>query len=175
MSVFYANFYLIAPSTVVALWLRGRRVEAREALLGVILCFYSGYVLYLVFPAAPPRLYLESLGLFDITLRGGPILNFQQSLIRMMPHDASRAAFPSLHSAVSLLSLVYAWRHARWFFPWLLVAVVGLLLSTVYLRHHYVVDLLAGALLVPWALWIAPRFDRWWRRGADDGQAMGFS
>jgi membrane-associated phospholipid phosphatase len=37
----------------------------------------------------------------------------------------------------------------------------------VYLRHHYVVDLLAGAALVPWALWIAPRFDRWWSRGRD--------
>ena len=162
LSAFYGSFYLIAPSTVIVIWLGHRRAEARQALLGVILCFYTGYVLYLVFPAAPPRLYLESLGLFDITLRGGPILNFQQSLIRMMPHDASRAAFPSLHSAVSLLSLIYAWRFARWFFPVLFLGVAGLLVSTVYLRHHYVVDLLAGALLVPWALWIAPRFDRWW-------------
>jgi membrane-associated phospholipid phosphatase len=167
LSTFYGSFYLVAPATVIVLWFGGRRVEARQALLGVILCFYTGYVLYLVFPAAPPRLYLESLGMFDTTLRGGPILNFQQSLIRMMPHDASRAAFPSLHAAVSLLSLVYAWRHARWFFVVLLVGVSGLLVATVYLRHHYVVDLLAGAALVPWALWIAPRFDRWWSRGRD--------
>ncbi|MBL8141678.1 MAG: phosphatase PAP2 family protein [Acidobacteria bacterium] len=161
-SVFYASFFLIAPSTVLTIWLSGRREVAREALLGIILCFYSGYLLYVIFPAAPPRLYMESLGMFSVDLRGGPILDFQSALIRMVPDDASRAAFPSLHAGVSLLSLVYAWRHARWYFPILLVVVVGLLLSTVYLRHHYVVDLLAGALLVPCVLWLQPRVTRWW-------------
>jgi membrane-associated phospholipid phosphatase len=34
--------------------------------------------------------------------------------------------------------------------------------STVYLRHHWVVDLLAGAALVPWVLWLTPRFERFW-------------
>ena len=162
-TLFYANFYLVAPSVVLLLWFTGKRAAARHVLLGTILCFYSGYILYVVFPAAPPRLYLESLGMFTVTLRGGPIANFQQSLIEMMPNQAARAAFPSLHSAVSCLSLVYAWRYCRWYFPILLVFVVGLLTSTVYLRHHWVVDLIAGALLVPWVLWLTPRYERWWR------------
>ena len=161
-TLFYANFYLVAPSVVLLLWFTGKRAAARHVLLGTILCFYSGYILYVVFPAAPPRLYLESLGMFTVTLRGGPIANFQQALIEMMPNQAARAAFPSLHSAVSCLSLVYAWRYCRWYFPVLLVFVIGLLTSTVYLRHHWVVDLLAGALLVPWVLWLTPRYERWW-------------
>ena len=163
-SVFYASFFLIAPSTVLVIWLSARREVARDALLGIILCFYTGYVLYVIFPAAPPRLYMESLGMFKVDLRGGPIMDFQSALFRMMPEDASRAAFPSLHAGVSILSLVYAWRHARWYFPILLVVVTGLLLSTVYLRHHYVVDLIAGAMLVPWVLWLRPRVSRWWER-----------
>ena len=161
----YANFYLVAPSVVILLWFTGRRAQARHVLLGTIICFYSGYVLYVIFPAAPPRLYFESLGLFTVTLRGGPITNFQQALIEMMPNHAARAAFPSLHAAVSCLSLVYAWRHCRGFFPILLAFVVPLLVSTVYLRHHWVVDLIAGAALVPWVLWITPRFERWWGPG----------
>ncbi|MGE4225424.1 MAG: phosphatase PAP2 family protein [Vicinamibacterales bacterium] len=163
-TLFYANFYLVAPSVVLLLWFTGKRAEARHVLLGTILCFYTGYVLYVLFPAAPPRLYLESLGMFSVTLRGGPIANFQQALFEMMPNQAARAAFPSLHSAVSLLSLAYAWRYCRWYFPILFVFVVGLLVSTVYLRHHWVVDLIAGALLVPWVLWLTPRFEGWWRR-----------
>jgi membrane-associated phospholipid phosphatase len=159
---FYANFYVVAPSVVLVLWFSGKRDEARYALLGTILCFYTGYVLYVLFPAAPPRLYFESLGLFTVTLRGGPITNFQQALIDMMPNHAARAAFPSLHSAVSVLSLYYAWKYCRWFFPILLVFVVVLLVSTVYLRHHWVVDLIAGVMLVPWVLWLTPRFERWW-------------
>jgi membrane-associated phospholipid phosphatase len=159
---FYANFYLVAPSVVVVLWFSGRKAEARHALLGVILCFYSGYVLYVIFPAAPPRLYFESLGLFHVKLTGGPITDFQQALIEMMPNHAARAAFPSLHAAVSAVSLYYAWRYCRWFFPILLAFVIGLLVSTVYLRHHYVVDLIAGVLMLPWVVWVTPRFERRW-------------
>ena len=105
-NAFYANFYLVAPSVVLILWFAGRREDARTVLLGVIICFYTGYVLYVIFPAAPPRLYFASLGLFKVTLRGGPITSFQEYLIGMMPNHAERAAFPSLHSAISCLSLV---------------------------------------------------------------------
>jgi len=171
MSAFYQTFFMIAPSAVIVLWVMGKKGEAREVLLHVIVCFYTGYLLYVIFPAAPPRLYMESLGMFEVNLRGGPILNLQDSLLRMMPHDASRAAFPSLHSGVSVVTLWFAWRHCRWYFPVLLFVVTGLLVSTVYLRHHYVVDLIAGAMLLPWVLWATPRFERWWNRGvsARDG------
>jgi membrane-associated phospholipid phosphatase len=162
MSAFYQTFFLIAPSAVIVLWGMRKKREAREVLLHVIVCFYTGYLLYVIFPAAPPRLYMESLGLFEVNLRGGPILNFQDSLLRMMPNDASRAAFPSLHSGVSIVALWFTWRHCRWYFPVLLFVVTGLLVSTVYLRHHYVVDLVAGAMLLPWVLWATPRFERWW-------------
>jgi membrane-associated phospholipid phosphatase len=161
-NAFYANFYLVAPSVFLVLWFSGRRQEARRALLGVILCFYSGYVLYVLLPAAPPRLYFTSLGLFTKSLRGGPITHFQEALLAMMPNHAARGAFPSLHAAVSCLSLYYARRYCPGFFPFLLIFVVGLLVSTVYLRHHWVVDLLAGAALVPWVLWLTPRFERFW-------------
>jgi membrane-associated phospholipid phosphatase len=161
-SLFYSTFFLIAPSAVIVLWVTGKRIEARRTLLGVIVCFYTGYLLYILLPAAPPRLYLESLGWFSINLRGGPITSFQSALIDMMPNHAARAAFPSLHAAVSLVTIYYAWRFCRWYVPVLVLVTTGLLVSTVYLRHHYVVDLLAGALLVPWALWITPRFQRWW-------------
>jgi membrane-associated phospholipid phosphatase len=168
-NAFYASFYLIAPSAVVVLWASGKRREARQTLLGVILCFYTGYLLYVIFPAAPPRLYLESLGMFTVNLRGGVIAGFQNSLIEMMPNHASRAAFPSLHAAVSIVTIYYAWRFCRWYVPVLLVATTGLLLATVYLRHHYVVDLIAGALLLPWVVWITPRFERWWSDGSTTG------
>lgn len=166
-SAFYGSFFLIAPSLVLLLLLTGRRAEARVALLGLIVCFYTGYVLYIVFPAAPPRLYLASLGAFTRDLKGGTmgITAFQNALISMVPNEASRAAFPSLHAGVSLLTLVYAWRYVRWYVLPLGIVVTGLLASTVYLRHHYVVDLVAGAALVPWVLWAAPRFERWWAAG----------
>ena len=109
-SAFYGSFFLIAPSLVLLLLLTGR-----IALLGLIVCFYLGYVLYVLFPAAPPRLYLASLGAFSRDLKGGAmgITAFQNALLAMVPNEASRAAFPILHAGVSLLTLVYAWRFVR--------------------------------------------------------------
>lgn len=161
MNVLYVNFVWIAPSTSLLL-LRARRWrEFRAATLGVIVCFYIGYLLYLVFPAAPPRLVL----VYDFkrSLEGYPRLfaTLSARAFELLPTD-SRAAFPSLHAAVSLVTLAYAWRHLRPWFWALLPFALGLWASTIYLRHHYVVDLVAGWALAPVAIWLAPRVDAWW-------------
>jgi len=161
MSFFYVNFFWIAPSTALVLLALRRLREFRAVMMAVLVCFYLGYFLYVLFPAAPPRLVL----VYEYTksLQGYPRLfsSLEARAFELLPVD-SRAAFPSLHTAVSLVALVTAWRHVRRFFWLLLPFVLGLWVSTLYLRHHYFVDLLAGWLLAPAALWLAPRLDRWW-------------
>jgi len=161
MSLLYLNFFWIAPSIPLLMLVRRRWKEFRAATLAVVVCFYLGYALYVLFPAAPPRLVLSYE--FSKSLAGHPtsLSNFSARSLELLPVD-SRAAFPSLHAAVSLVTLVFAWRYARPFFAVLLPFVLGLWASTLYLRHHYAVDLLAGFALAPVALWAAPRLDRWW-------------
>jgi membrane-associated phospholipid phosphatase len=163
MQLCYLSFFWIAPSTSLLLLLQRRWREFRSATLGVVACFYLGYFLYLVFPAAPPRLVLVYE--FKTNLSGYPTLlsNLSAQAFALLPVD-SRAAFPSLHAAVSLVALVFAWRYTRNWFWALLPFALGLWVSTVYLRHHYVVDLLAGWALAPVALAVAPRIDRFWAR-----------
>ena len=163
MQVLYFNFFWIAPSTSLVLLVQRRWPQFRAATFGVIVCFFMGYALYVAFPAAPPRLVL----VYEFTknLRGypGAISNLSALTFSLLPVD-SRAAFPSLHAAASLVALVCAWRYLRWWFWVLLPFVVGLWASTIYLRHHYFVDLVAGWLLAPAAVWLAPRIDAWWAR-----------
>ena len=163
MQVLYFNFFWIAPSTSLVLLVQRRWPQFRAATFGVIVCFFMGYALYVAFPAAPPRLVL----VYEFTknLRGypGAISNLSALTFSLLPVD-SRAAFPSLHAAASLVALVGAWRYLRWWFWVLLPFVVGLWASTIYLRHHYFVDLVAGWLLAPAAVWLAPRIDAWWAR-----------
>ena len=99
---------------------------------------------------------------FTRSLQGYPHLfsNLSARAFELLPVD-SRAAFPSLHAAVSLVALVYAWRFVRAWFWMLLPFCSGLWVSTVYLRHHYVVDLIAGWMLAPVAIWM--------RRGSTPG------
>ncbi len=163
MTFLYGNFFWIAPAVPLGLLARRRWREFRTATLGIVTCFYLGYALYVALPAAPPRLYLARQ--FHVTLKGYPNLLFSlsQRALALLPAD-SRAAFPSLHAAVSLLALAYAWRHLRPAFWVLLPFVLGLWVSTIYLRHHYFVDLAAGWLLAPLAFWLAPGLDRLWER-----------
>ena len=65
--------------------------------------------------------------------------------------------FPSGHTMLTLVTLGLAWRHAPRLL-WVLAPVgLALIVSTVALRYHYAVDVLAGALLAPLSLWLARR------------------
>ena len=163
MSFFYVNFGWLAPSISVLLLALRRTREFRVATLGVLTCFFMGYFLYVVFPAAPPRLVLRSM--FSLSLSGYPqgFSSLNEQALQLLPVD-SRAAFPSLHSAASLVVLIYAYRYVRIWFWLALPLVLGLWVSTIYLRHHYVADLLAGWALAPVAVFLAPRLDRFWAR-----------
>lgn len=163
MQFFYVSFAWIAPSVPLLLLALRRWREFRTATLGVVLCFFMGYALYVAFPAAPPRLVLVYE--FTRSLEGYPRMfsTLSANAFALLPAD-SRGAFPSLHSAVSLVALVYAWRYLRGWFWILLPFVLGLWASTIYLRHHYVVDLFAGWALAPVAVAAAPRLDAWWAR-----------
>ena len=57
-----------------------------------------------------------------------------------------------------------AWRFARKLFWFLLPFAIGLHLATVYLRHHYVVDLLAGWVLGILAYRYAPVWEQTWEK-----------
>jgi membrane-associated phospholipid phosphatase len=163
MQFLYMNFFWIAPSTALLLLARRRWTEFRATTFAVLVCFYLGYLLYVLFPAAPPRLVL----VYDFTrnLSGNQALfsSLSARAFELLPVD-SRAAFPSLHAAVSLVALVCAWRYVRAWSYVLLPFVAGLCVSTIYLRHHYTVDLLAGWALAPVAMALAPRLDGWWAR-----------
>jgi membrane-associated phospholipid phosphatase len=163
MQFFYLSFFWIAPSTSLVLLVQRRWPEFRAATVGILTSFYIGYALYVIFPAAPPRLVLAHE--FTRNLRGYPVgfSSLSTEAFSLLPVD-SRAAFPSLHTAASLVALVFAWRYVRRWFWALLPFVLGLWASTIYLRHHYFVDLVAGWAVAAAALPVAPRLDAWWAR-----------
>jgi membrane-associated phospholipid phosphatase len=156
----YMIFFVFAPLVALTLYLLGRKQEFRKTLVSVILCFYAGYFLYITFPAAPPRLALSNL--YTLHFNGTPIADAALGMVNILPSD-SRAAFPSLHAAVTLLSLLFAWKYVRRLFWIMLPFCTGLILSTIYLRHHYVIDLIAGFALGILAFYFGPKIDDWWR------------
>lgn len=100
-----------------------------------------GYVIALVFPVQSP--WFTMAGMWHGDLVGGPftaLVNLIEKFGRV--HGA---AFPSQHVAGAVAALWGAWRHRRWLFWVFLPFVLCMCVSTVYVRNHYVADVLAGA------------------------------
>ena len=86
----------------------------------------------------PKRAYPE---LFTRTLQGRvyePVTNVLEAV------RAPRDIFPSLHVGISAIVLWYARRRSRRLFAALLPLVLLNWISTVYLRYHYFIDVVAG-------------------------------
>ncbi len=69
---------------------------------------------------------------------------------------------PSGHTQIVLMTLSLAYRYGRVLFYLLLPLICALILSTVYLRYHYVIDLLVGGGFAIGCMVLAPRlYDAW--------------
>ncbi|MEW6269999.1 MAG: phosphatase PAP2 family protein [Thermodesulfobacteriota bacterium] len=141
--VAYCGYYVLPVAIAAALWRGGRAVEFEGFVFTVVATFFASYVGYFLVPASGPRV---PAGLEDAVLGGGAPSAWARAFLRTF--EVNRLdAFPSGHTALSLVYLVLGWRLLpRWRLPIALVA-AGTVFATVYLSLHYVVDVVAGALL----------------------------
>jgi membrane-associated phospholipid phosphatase len=150
----YISYYFIPLSLGIVLIARGRFGEFEEALFGILLCFYLSYIGYLLVPAIGPRFTLGHLQTGDLQV--SPFIQKIQDALNGLEKNKTDA-FPSGHTAVSLMSLYYAWKEGeRKLFAGLIPVVTGLIVSTVYLRYHYVIDVIAGIALTVLTVYLAP-------------------
>ncbi len=162
----YISYYLMATVLGVVLFLKQKRQAFDEAIFGIILCFYLSYLGYLLFPAIGPRFTLAHLQTRD--LQAGPLVAAVQSTLNNL-ENTKTDAFPSGHTAIALMTFYYAWKkRERTLTALLLPAVTGLIISTVYLRYHYVVDVLAGIALTLVTIAAAPPLFRFASRRTAD-------
>ena len=155
----YANYFVLNVIVALVLYIQKRYQEFRYALVTTIICYYIGYFLFILFPAAPPRIVLKPL--FTVTLYGQALEPIKHAIEISAQH--SRGAFPSLHCAISFISLFFAYRYIKWLFWVMIPMVIMLVLSTIYLRHHYVIDLIAGLILSVIVYFIGPKIEDWWK------------
>ncbi len=153
----YGVFFLLPLTLLAVLVLRGKRAQAYVLLFVIPATFLISYALYLVLPARSPGFIHEHLA----PQEGLWLAPYLWAQIR----DAAQGvydAFPSGHTAVTLVVLWYAWRLDRVAFAILMPVGTGLIVSTIYLQYHYLLDLPAGALLALAVIgWEAALRRRW--------------
>ena len=112
----------------------------RRFCTGLYTVYAVGLIGYALLPAAGP--YVALADEFRRPLEGGWLTRIHQAIVVRGTNGVD--VFPSLHCGVTSFLLFFDRRHAPRRYRLLLVPVVILCISTIYLRYHYVVDVIAG-------------------------------
>jgi membrane-associated phospholipid phosphatase len=173
LQISYASYYLILLSVFFELSFEKRHTEYYLGSFLVIYAFYLSYIGYFLLPAVGPRFTLYDFNSLDTSLPGvwvtnalRDFVNAGESIPKNIPNAidfAQRDAFPSGHTQLTLTILYISFANhlkSRWV---ILVAGSLLIISTVYLRYHYAIDVIAGGVFFLFTVWSGKRIDAWWR------------
>jgi membrane-associated phospholipid phosphatase len=174
LQIVYGMFYLL-PILLGLFLLRKRRYVAMDfAVFILVYGFYLSYLGYFIWPGIGPRFTLHNFNTINQDLPGLFLTNFLRDLVNsgesippgtLNPADVvQRDIFPSGHTMITLIVMYLSVRlksRSKYFF-----VPIGtlLILSTVYLWYHYVIDLIGGLLFMIFTLWSGRYIFNWWRR-----------
>jgi len=109
---------------------------------------FLGVLGYGIIPTAPPWIASKYLGMLPELLRfNAEIYNMTIPDITSGFNTNPIAAMPSLHTAFPVLGSLILWKLYRWKASPFIVYTLIVLFTIIYTSDHYVVDILAGALL----------------------------
>lgn len=128
----YAVCYLLPLVPVAVLTDRGR---FDRLLLAFVVVTSIAFLVFVLFPVRCPRPE------FAVDSAATRLLSLEHALDRPVNN------FPSLHAAVALLILLYCRGKSRILDLLLLVATIGICAGALFVKQHFVADIVAGLLL----------------------------
>jgi len=111
----------------------------------LISAYFIYYLIFIFLPAEGPQFYfpapfnqVESHVLFG-------------TIVKLIQHygEAPTAAFPSSHIGVSVIILILLFKNHKTLFKIFLPFCIILMFSTIYIKAHYFVDVIAGLVSAP--------------------------
>lgn len=143
----YFSYYLMLVIVPVYIYLRVGEGPANRVMFVTIHSFFIFYLFFILVPVAGPQFYFTDWP----SLPGG---YFFGDLMRWIQGfgEAPTAAFPSSHVSICIMLILLSRRFAPFILKFIVPVAFLLVLSTVYIRAHYLIDVLA-AFLITWPLY----------------------
>lgn len=165
LQIVYIYYYPMIVVFGLELYLWNRYKEFKYTIFVLFFSFFLSYILYMFFPANGPRFHLHEFYSVTTQLPGlfltEPIrafINFGESIPPGVPNPqdyVQRDAMPSLHTITAFLIMWLSWKFRSKSFYFYLPYFICMVCATVYLRYHYVVDILGGLLVCVFTIFIA--------------------
>jgi len=168
MSISYALYFILPLVIMFFLSNMDWRFEFRKMAMALTFTFLMGFVGYVVWPASPPRYLIPDLFTSPHKLTGLFLYDRLQGSWDALS-VVSCGAFPSLHVGASAVALFFAWKYRnvntlfKWIWRLYIPLVLSLWVSTVYLRHHWVIDIFAGLFIAIIAFILSEHLLNYWK------------
>jgi hypothetical protein len=160
---FYFGYFFLLAVHVIPLLLGMRRpVLLNEFALGMLFVFCVGHTVYMLVPGYGP--YKAMADLFENVLPSGMWVDMVMTTVAS--GGAQKDIFPSLHTAAPTFIALFSYRHRhslpfRYTWPVVAFFAVNIVGATMFLRWHYIIDVVAGLALASGALVASVRVTRW--------------
>ena len=167
----YFSYYILFIMLGVELYRRFPVEEFDHGAFLIVYGFYLSYLGYFLLPAVGPRFTLHDFyalgrelpGIFFTTPMRN-IINAGESISSNLPDAVQlvqRDVFPSGHTQLTLI-VIYLGHQYRLKTRWIMTVFAGLLIiGTIYLRYHYVIDLLGGVVFFIFSIWSGKKIYAW--------------
>lgn len=162
----YLSYYVQPVILGGVLFARHEWTRLREATVCLVLAWFVSFVGYFVIPAVGPHRGIDPT---PPPVLEGTILAAPAHALIMRLEGSIPDAFPSGHALIAMTILVLSCRMHRPTFRILAPFSFLLIFATMYLRYHYVVDVLASVLLLGPCLWAGARLHRAWDGHLESG------
>jgi membrane-associated phospholipid phosphatase len=155
----YASFYFLSAAVGYVLLRKNDKKNFEIVLFVTLYGFFLTYFGYFFTPVAGPRFTLHNIATINDELPGVwlavPIRDAIAS-VGMLPDCC-----PSGHTDLTIIALVMSYRYSRKTFWVLLPVGISVIFATVYMRYHYVTDVLIGMVYCAFTLATAAPFKAW--------------
>jgi len=147
---FYYLHFLVLASHVLPLVLCGGRGQLlARFVVGILFVFCVGHLSYLAVPGYGPFWYFRGRFVHE-PLVGGTFWNLVRTAVAA--GGAEKDIFPSLHTAGPSFVAIFAYLHRSrrpfcWTWAPLVFIAANIIGATLFLRWHYIVDVVAGLVL----------------------------
>ena len=164
---YYLHFFVLASHVLPMLLFGGPGPLLARFTFGILLVFCVGHLTYLLVPGYGPFWFFRGQFVHE-PLPGGTYWNLVQTAVAA--GGAGKDIFPSLHTAGPSFVAMFAFLHRRtrpfsWTWPILAFVALNIIGATLFLRWHYIVDVVAGLVLAAASnaisLWLSPREAAW--------------